>query len=443
MTASTIQLGIRQVFTRESRLPEGRSLAWSLTVLVGLTGLLLVPRWTGWTLEHLHKEDGQTFLAAYSWAGLGSLMETYTGYLHVGPRTLTAACAQLPTGTFAGCIGIGSAVFRMILAIAALAVFTPYAKGWRWALVAAALFVAVPVGQQEALGNITNLRWFCDAGALILLLGSFRRPLPAVVWTVVATVCVLSDPLALVLAPVALWRAAVLPGWGRVLPLGYLAASIAHIAVLETGARSADIAAYFREPLEMTAQLLVRGPMLAQFGQNATELAIKFTGLPLAAAAVILPAIVLARGLRKLPHDTRMFATALALAGLGFLAGTLVFADLELIRLREAWAVGQASRYSVAPSILIGQAVIFAAAGLTPLVFDRWLKCLTLGTLILAFIADSTGDPWNSRGPIWSDSAMQGRDECTGNQSVRVPMTPIGVPKDWSADIACSWLTRP
>lgn len=183
--------------------------------------------------------------------------------------------------------------------------------------------------------------------------------------------------------------------------------------------------------------------MVAQFGQNATEIAIRLLGLPLAAVAVILPLIVLLRGLRVLPRDARLLAATLAIAGLMFLTATLVFADIEAIRLKESWAVGQASRYSVAPGILIGQAVILAAAGLAPVVFDRWLRVFTVATLILAFIADSTGDPWNSRGPSWADSVEQGRRECIAQSSARVQMTPTGVPKDWSADIACSWLTRP
>ncbi|WP_138413379.1 hypothetical protein [Sinomonas gamaensis] len=427
----------------ESRLPRGGPLAWSLAGIAAFTALLLIPRWTGWTLEHLHKEDGQIFLAVYTWTGLGSLIEPYTGYLHAGPRALTAACAQVPTGAFAACIGVGSAGFRMILAVAALAVFMPYSKNWRWALAASALFVAVPVGQQEALGNLTNLRWFCDAAALILLLGAFRRPIPAIGSTLIAAICVLSDPLALVLIPLALWRAATLTGWARVLPIGYLAASIGHIVALQPGARTADIAMYFREPVEMVTQLLVRGPMVAQFGQNATELAIKLVGLPIVTTALILPAIVLVRGTRNLLGDGRLLAIILTLAGLVFLGGTLIFADLEMIRLTEYWTVGQASRYSVLPGILIGQGIILAAANLSRIVFDRLARGITIGVLILAFVADSAGDPWNTRGPTWAETVDKARHECVGRSVARVQMTPTGVPKNWSADIPCRWLTRP
>lgn len=89
---------------------------------------------------------------------------------------------------------------------------------------------------------------------------------------------------------------------------------------------------YLREPTEMIVQLLVPGPMVAQYGQNATEPAIRFLGLPLAAGAIILPAIVLTRGLKPLPSVARLLATVLGLAGVMFLAGTLVFADLDPIR---------------------------------------------------------------------------------------------------------------
>jgi hypothetical protein len=200
---------------------------------------------------------------------------------------------------------------------------------------------------------------------------------------------------------------------------------------------------YFRDPVEMVTQLLVRGPMVAQFGQNATELAIRLVGLPIATAALALPAIVLVRGTRNLLGDGRLLAIILTLAGLMFLGGTLVFADLEAIRLTEYWTVGQASRYSVLPGILVGQAIVLAVSGLGRMVFECWLRGIAVGVLVLAFIADSTGDPWNSRGPSWTESVDNGRHDCSGQSATRVVMTPIGVPKDWSADIACRWLIRP
>ncbi|WP_138132995.1 hypothetical protein [Pseudarthrobacter sp. NamB4] len=122
-----------------SRLPRDKSakIAAFGVILAG-TIFLCLPRITGWTLEHVYKEDGLIFLTDFLNDGWGGLLKTHTGYLHVGPRLITGVCAgSLPANMFAGCIGISAAAFRGIVAILALTVFLPYARSWKWALAAA------------------------------------------------------------------------------------------------------------------------------------------------------------------------------------------------------------------------------------------------------------------------------------------------------------------
>ena len=157
--------------------PGGRKATWwfvAMTVLGSL--LLLIPRANGWTGNYLFAEDGQVFLTEYLKNGLGTLFTTYAGYLHLIPRVITAGCASLGgPDAFAMCIDGGSVLVKVAVMALAFPVMTAYAKSWRWGLAAASMVLLLPVGQQEVLGNLTNLRWFLLFGALCAVIGVFKR----------------------------------------------------------------------------------------------------------------------------------------------------------------------------------------------------------------------------------------------------------------------------
>ena len=160
--------------TKESSLPDARRARCALLVLAAVGfAWLLTPRIYGPFTDHLHKEDGLIFLSGDQ-AG-ESLLTTYTGYLHVGPRLVTQTCTAAPPEAFAACVAGGSAGFRVALMVLVFAVLSPYVRRWGWALGAAGLVIFGGIGQQEVLGNVTNLRWFLDTAATMALLGSFKR----------------------------------------------------------------------------------------------------------------------------------------------------------------------------------------------------------------------------------------------------------------------------
>lgn len=405
-----------------------------VSLLIASAVWLLGPRVSGWQLLHLHKEDGTTFLQDWLALGWASFWEPYTGYQHLAPRTVTAACASGPASWFAPCVGVGAGLVRIALAFVAGAVLAPYARTPRWGMAAGFLFVFVPVGQQEVLGNLTNLRWFLDAGCLLICVGLFGRRL-GLVASALGFIGALSDPLVILLLPVALWRIASAANRAAALPAAAIATGgIVHWVLLVPSARPTDLGWFVRQPLEALEQLLVRGGAVAQFGQNGTEVLLLFA-IPIAVAAGLLPLVLV--GSAGAEVVTQRIVGLLILSGFGVLACTLVFAPRAELALSPAWQLGNGSRYSVAPAILIGAATLVAASYAKA----WWLRWLCPVLLTFAAAGDATGDSWNTHGPTWASSVARAADECSGPAgTVRVQVTPTGVPTDWRAEIPCEWI---
>ena len=217
----------------------GRQRLTYLAVLLAGTIWLMVPRLYGAFTAHVHKEDGEIFLHG-SLTG-ASLLERYTGYLHVVPRLISNACAQGSAEAYPVCVASASASLRLLLALLVIVVVTPCTRAWWAPLACGALALFGGVGQQEVLGNLTNLRWFLVVGTTFALLGALRRPGHVLLGVLFVTGAALTDPLAFALAPVALWRLAALSGRQRLVPAAMLLALVLHGALIDTAARSSSL----------------------------------------------------------------------------------------------------------------------------------------------------------------------------------------------------------
>lgn len=426
-----------------------RQLVVSAAVIVAGFVLLQVPRPTGLVANYVHKEDGQIFLVDSLRDGWASIFAQYSGYLHVAPRLISTTCAQASPFWFPGCVGIGVDLFRALLAVFAVAALLPYVRNWPWALAAGALFVFVPVGQLEALGNITNLRWFAVAGAFVLLLGEFRKPGWAIGGSLLVALCALSDPLTMIAAPLAVIAFVRLRRWALAVPVAYTVALAVHIANLQPGARPPRLLMYLDAPVAAWSNLLVRGPLEAQFGETGAEAFLRFLGVWAAVAIAAAVLAYLAVAVFGVAGPGRGVAIALVLGGMAVLGATLTFSDLDAITLTEYWRVGAASRYAVAPAILIGMALLLAADRILaprPGGGSRWLRVIAIGSvaaLALGYAADFRGDAWNTHGPTWRTTIEQAIQTCgTSDSMVTVQFTPTDVPMNWQGQVPCSWVRR-
>lgn len=413
-----------------------------LAVVVFAVGAvwLMIPRLYGSFADHLHKEDGLIFLSDHQ-AGK-TPFETYTGYLHLGPRLITDLAALLPPEYFAPCVAACSSFIRLTLAILMFSVLLPYVGRWYWALIAASLPLFGGIGQQEVLGNLTNLRWFLDLGVVFVLLGNFRKPGLTFVASAMLLLGVFSDPLTLLVFPIALWRFFALSGRSKLVPAVYFPAAVAHFLLLERSARSSFLAGFFGEPQLWTQNIVVRGATEAIFGETCTQLMLRVVGAMPVVVVTVLLLIVFGLAVRRhLVMQVRWVVLLLGIGGLLFTVATLNFSDPHLVDVQRG--LGRASRYALIPSVMIGSALVVA---LSHLPTSRWKLALSwslLGVMALGSLADSRGDSWATHGPTWSDTIRDARDRCSdGRDGVTVKVTPQDVPISWTADLQCDWVRR-
>lgn len=283
----------------------------------------MTPRLYGNFAGHLHKEDGTIFLSEHL-QGHG-LLDLYTGYLHLYPRTITSICSAAPAEAFSYCVSGSSALIRVGLFFLLLMVVSPYAKNRRWSLATAALVIFCGSGQQEVLGNITNLRWFLDLGATVALLGVFRSAPGIILASFFVIGGTLSDPLSLALLPVALWRLLVLSGRAKVVPFLYIPAFITHVLMIETSARQSALLGLLGSPVEFFESVIIRGPGIALLGESGSQAGVSIVGPMLMTCAVLIVLVVLvAVVLTVVPHDSRIFVGLLMCAGVAFLIATRI-----------------------------------------------------------------------------------------------------------------------
>lgn len=172
--------------------------------VVGAAALSLFRQAGAGALDTVYAEDGTVFLAgAYSRSTLDALATPYAGYLHVVPRMLAEIVSILPVPAAATGLAVSAALVTGLLALlvyhaSGTSLTSPWAR-----VLAAAVVVLVPVGQEEIPNSIANLHWpMLYALFWVLLWEPSRR------WGKAAIVLliVLSDILTVVFLPLALWR---------------------------------------------------------------------------------------------------------------------------------------------------------------------------------------------------------------------------------------------
>jgi hypothetical protein len=427
--------------------PRAATIWFAVISAVGMVSLL-VPRTTGWTGEFLHSEDGQVFLSEYLEAGLGTLFQTYAGYLHLVPRAVTIGCDAIagPDG-FAGCITVGSSLVRVAAMAVAFPVLAAYSRSWRWGLgAAAAAFLFLPAGQQEVLGNITNLRWFLLTGAFFAVFGIFRTRWLVAYAAAIALLAALSDPLPLLLAPFAIWRIIELRGWMRLPSFAVLAGGLVHLLMLDPSARGerGGFGDLLEVPSQTIGQLLVRGPLVTQWGMTWTQDLMRAIGVPLAISTLVLTGVlaVLAWRGRRIDDPAVPFVVLLVALGLGFLLVTLSF-PASYIALADIWNPSQPARYSVLtglflmPALVIGMSRAWQSRR-DPILGRAWTVVMA-AVLVFAYIGDAGGDARNTNGLTWTQTLEAARAECaaTGNDPA-VPNSPVY--EGWTTRLTCEWL---
>jgi hypothetical protein len=429
--------------------PAGRnSNRWFLVIAVLGFVFLAVPRAVGWRGNYLHSEDGQVFLTEFLDSGWLAVFDTYAGYLHVVPRTLTAACATItgPDG-YAACVAISSNTVRVSLMLLAFPVFTAYARSWRWGLTAAALtFIFLPAGQQEVLANFTNLRWFLLAGAFLAIIGIFQHWWLIGFASAIALAAGLSDPLPMLLAPFAVWRVFAAPRWSKLPSLALLIASVFHLVSLDAGARGerGGFIDLVSNPVETIGQLAVRGWLTTQWGVTISQDLASNIGFPLALSTLLVTGVLLWLGWKgRFPRDPAIpFAVLLTGMGFTFLLITLSF-PASYISLADFWSPSQPARYSALTGLFLTPVLVLAMSRAWRTSWHRsvsrgWVFLTSL-VLAVAIVGDSGGDARSTDGPTWTQSLQLARSVCdSGATTATVPNAAAF--EGWRTTLTCEWI---
>lgn len=445
--------GVREIAARLSlSTPWPRAsratVSFWIVIAVGLLFLLL-PRAVGWRGDHLHSEDGQVFLTEFLAHGLASLTDTYAGYLHVVPRSLTALCASTigPDG-YAACVAVTSNLTRAAVMVVAFPVLAAYARSWRWGLLAAAAGILfLPAGQQEVLSNFTNLRWFLLAGAFFALIGVFRTRWLLVYASVVALLAALSDPMPLLLAPLALWRLWKAPGWSRLPSAALLVGGAVHLLNLDASARGerGGFLELLEAPSQTVGQLLVRGPLTTQWGVTISQDLAQRWGFPLALLTLVISLLLLLvlawRG-RQDQDPAVPFTVLLVGLGVGFLLVTLSF-PASYIALADFWSPSQPARYSALTGLFLTPALVLAmsrawSSRRDPLLGRAWVLISGV-VLLVAVVGDFGGDARSTDGATWTENLEVARVQCQeGASTVSVPNSAEF--EGWRTTLTCDWI---
>jgi hypothetical protein len=172
--------------------------------VVGAAALSLLRQVGAGALDTVYAEDGTVFLAdAYRESTWDAISTPYAGYLHVVPRLAAEVVSLLPVSAAATGLAVSAALVTGLLALlvyhaSGTSLTSPWAR-----VLAAAVVVLVPVGQEEIPNSIANLHWpMLYALFWVLLWEPARRWVRAPIVLLI----VLSDILTVVFLPLALWR---------------------------------------------------------------------------------------------------------------------------------------------------------------------------------------------------------------------------------------------
>lgn len=414
------------------RLTPTAGLFIGAVLVVGTTLGILRQTGTG-ALDTLYAEDGQIFLGeALRWPAGRTLISPYMGYFHLVPRLVAEVAAALPLASADTVMATAAAGLLTVLALvvyraSASHIGSPVVRG-----ALAASMVLVPVAQEEALNNVANLHWFLIVSATWVLLWN-----PATRWElgIGATVVVLaglSDPLTVLLLPLACLRLATVRNRRSQLLAGLLLAGVGGhlLAILVSGAERNQLSTDLNV-LRTAGRYLVYVVGRGTFGMEMLPDPDSKRAVVLAGAALLLLGglvLGLVVRTRRLLHPVPLFFLATSGAYYG---ATVTLSGIS------------PPRYTVIPVLLLFSAVACVVDALLKSGSDTASRVLAAVVALMVGVvwtANYRVDNRRSDGRRWDTELTRARDVCgqSGQPSVRVPISPAG----WWVDVPCQELVH-
>jgi hypothetical protein len=420
--------------------------AFLLTQVAALaagTALMLVrfsgpPPWHG-----LYAEDLGIYLPqalAHPW----QLLQSYGGYLQLGPRLIAQFVSLLPLRDAATGFAIAGALVASGCALFCYHACTGQVSS-RWLRAGVGLSVVLlPVAQLEIADNGVNTPWYLLVALFWALLWRPRTRGGAWTAAVVGFLAAASSSLALVFAPLVAVRAIVVPWRARehAVTAGWAAGSLLQVGVIMTShlSRSGALA---KAPLYYSRDVVL--PALGWHLSWHLRSAVGVTGAILVVACFL--ALVL--GLAVLTQETRcrVFVVTAVATGLVFTLVSTVLGwgapDKPATPFAES-----GSRYSTLPILLLDAALIVTADACA----RRWrprpqaIAAVAALTALLAigWIWDFRYTVGRANLPAWSQTAESWQHYCQQSPagSITVSFPDYWGPAPLTTTLRCASLRR-
>jgi hypothetical protein len=391
-------------------------------------------------------EDGGVFLQGAVLDPVGSIADRYTGYMHFVPRVVALVAATLPLEHAAEVFAVGSAVMVALLG-AYVYVASAGILRTRWARLAlGALVMLAPGAAYETANNATNLRWY-------LLFASFWalvfRP-PSMGWSVVRGMLLvataLSDPLAVLLVPMAVWawrREGTAARWPVVAFAGALLVQGAIVVASLVRGVDTPLRVGGFELLDAIGLFGLRVGGAFAVGNAAIRPSFEAIGWAFAAVgwAFVLLVCAYAWSRRDLPGRA-LVPLMFGLAALLFAVPLLLRGTSELLP-HDGRVTLLGLRWTVTPILLLQAVLLMALERRDPRAHPavwRGLQAVVMVGLAVQILANYRVTNPRSEGPSWDAQVAAAERRCTSDPLDRTtllisPQVRRGV---WGVTLPCS-----
>jgi hypothetical protein len=393
-------------------------------------------------------EDGTLFLADALRDPLGSVVEPYTGYLHLVTRLVAAFTSLFPLRWAAFVLAAMSALIVALLSLYVLWASKGVLRTFGARLAVAISMILLPAAGYETANNATNLRWYFLFACFWPWLREPSTRQEAGADAAVVGAAGLSDPLSAIFVPLA-WRAGRRGGKrARAVGVVFGAALVVQLAVVAyeyivhegTALRTGEfelLPAVGLFGLRVGATFLLGDQLV----QGLWPLIGWWSGV---VALFLLAGIVLYASSRPPMRNRLPVLYAMACSGILFFA-LLFLRGTERITPEGEVLVTVGLRWTVAP-------ILFLIAGVVMLLDDadrrvkppvwRGIRTVAAAVLVLLFISNYFVVGPRSRGPSWGRQLELAQDRCQarGLGRIRVPIAPDRPPGFWGMRIGCDRL---
>ena len=396
-----------------------------------VAGVLLLRQLAVAAWDTIWAEDGFEFLRdALAGNGFTAIVEPHGGYIHVLPRSAAAVATILPLDLAATVFSVAWALVVGLLAAFVYAASGEILRSRALRLALAALTAFLPAAGSELLGNTANLHFYLVHASFWALVWRQTTAPALAARSAVLVVTALSDPLAILFAPLALWVALSRRVRNElVVPAALVVGVAVQLAATFLGGESPErLTRFDAADVPLLFALRVTGSLVV--GDRFLDDAWFSLGRAFAYGTLVAVAAILVAGALKSDRATRFFVLtaggyAVLLFGV-FLAGR-GSAGMRPGMDEATWHLAGA-RFTYAPILLLSAALLALLDRRASRAGPRPRRLVVGATAaVVAVLVASNFDLTSERslGPAWQPELRAALERCdSGADEVRIPVAP-------------------